>query len=488
MSLSACGKTTELICDDCGVTFVANGDYSEELKEDAELQEAFGVDLYSFYCPDCRPDYMDSPISTHMLNVDLETIVAYRNGKSVSSSNNIDTNISILESTGMEPYYSAIDNSSGLCGIYDIEVKDWKTEPMFSSIQPYDTAGMALAEKDGYYGYIDQTGDTIIGFQFVDALSFNDLGLATVKMNQVGVVNRTGDFVIDPMYENITYRNNFIQVYTGKYFGLCNLEGDMIINPTYDEEFVFEGDYIYANEVNRWYNVFDQNGNSMLGSLKGVMKKDAAISSRIGKNEIVDGVTLPVNGILICSYSDSTKQDMYYRLFDTDFKLLQEQDYVYVSPFNSLGYAAAVPCEFEANEYGNLRMVDQGDWIIIGQGGSHYRDLPDMSELYRGGDSFRGDKYLYANDYYAYADWNGEALVNISTGEVTRWRTVTPVEGTQCIIAQDLQTDLWSLFDQDTLAASNCTEITYDPSCDSFALIRGGESETYYPIWTGPDN
>lgn len=480
MFLSACGKRSELVCDSCGVSFLGDGDYSEELERDAEIQEALGIDLYGFFCPDCRPEHTSGISAYGMSEEDLERLEAYDRGETLPPTSNINDDVTIIGSTGMEPYYIAEDHTSGLNGIYDTDAGEWKTDPMFSTIYPYDTNGMALAERDGYYGYIDQTGVTIIGFQFADALSFNELGLATVKMNQVGVINRAGDFLIDPMYEKITYRNNFIQVYDGRHFGLYNLEGDMIIDPTYNEEFVFEGDYIYANKSNRWYAVFDQNGNSMLSSLRGVMKKDAAISPRIGENEIVDGVSLPVNGILICSYADSTLQ--YYRLFDTEFNLLQEQDYAYISPFNSLGYAAAVPCEFKKNEYGNLHMTDQGDWILIGQDGSHYRDLPDMSELYQGGDSVFGNKYLYANDYYAYADWSGETLVNISNGEVSKWKTVTPVEGTQCIIAQDLQTDLWSLLDQDTLAASNCTEITYDPSCDSFTLTRGGESETYTPL------
>lgn len=478
--LSACGKRSELICDSCGVSFLGDADYSEQLKEDAELQEALGIDLYSFYCPDCRNEYAATALAVSFLTEEeYERLTAYRAGETVFSSSNIDDNITIVEPTGTEPYYVALDELSGLYGIYDISVGDWETNPIFSVINTYDSDGMALAQKDGYYGYINQIGGTVIGFQFKDAYPFNEKGCAVVRMNQVGVIDRVGTFIIEPMYQEITCCDNFIQVCDGRYYGLYNYEGDIVIAPEYKAEFLFIENYIYVLKNDRWYEVFDYDGNALLSSLRGVMAKDVALSSWVGENELVDGVSLPTHGIHVCHYSDSSTQFSYYRLFDSNLTLLKEQDYAYIAPFNELGYAAAVPCEFKATQFGYPTMDEKGDWIGINSDGMHFVDLPDIKGLYYGGDQYWGYKYLYINDYYGYAKWDGETLINISTGDVTRWKTIEPFDGTNYIIAQNDSTGLWTLFDGDIIVDSTCTEIAYDG--DAFYLTHGGETNAYMP-------
>lgn len=198
VSLSACGKRSELICDSCGVSFLGDADYSEQLKENAKIQEELGIDLYIFRCPDCRHEHAGSAISAlGMSPEDYERLEAYRRGEAVLSRGNIDDNVTIIESTGLEPYYIAADNISGLNGIYDIAIGKWESDPVFSAIDSYDSAGMAIAKRDDYYGYIDQKGDTVIGFQFSDAHPFCEQGCAVIRMNQVGVIDRTGKFIID---------------------------------------------------------------------------------------------------------------------------------------------------------------------------------------------------------------------------------------------------------------------------------------------------
>ena len=393
-----------------------------------------------------------------------------------------DDSITIVGPTGMEPYYIAIENTTDLYGIYDVMNEGWILEPTLLFIDTYDSAGMAMAQQGDYYGYIDQEGNTVIGFQFGEAQSFNERNFAPVRMNHFGVIDRMGNFIIEPMYDGISYNSDFIKVYNGKY-GLYDHEGNLIIAPEYDNDFIFDDQFIYTkayhNNYGDWYFLFDYTGDPKLDSLKWAITEDKNLFSEIGRGEIVEGVSIIQEGVLICDYCDSGRYESYYRLFDENLSLIIEQDYAFISPFNSFGYAAALPCDF-ARKVNALSKINDGNWIVIDTKGNVIADLPDMT-----GDShvdigYHGWRYLYANGYYAYAKWDGEALVNIATGDITRWEAIEPFDGTYCIIAQNESTGLWTLFDRDNIVDSTCTDIIFDG--EAFQLIHGGESKTYIPM------
>lgn len=79
---SYCEMSAELVCDNCGVTFREIGDYSKELKEDADIQEALGIDVYTFLCPNCRPECASGPVAAYFMSIeDAERVGAYRRGE-----------------------------------------------------------------------------------------------------------------------------------------------------------------------------------------------------------------------------------------------------------------------------------------------------------------------------------------------------------------------------------------------------------------------
>lgn len=427
-------------------------------------------------------------------SVNDETFVAYSdygNYPLTDSTNNrepkTDDSITIIGPTGMETYYIAIENTTGLYGIYDATNEGWILEPTLLFIDAYDSVGMAMAQQGDYYGYIDQEGNTVIGFQFSGAQPFNEKDFAPVRMNHVGVIDRVGNFIIEPMYDEITINDDFIIVYNGKY-GLYDCRGNLIIAPEYDNNFIFDDQFIYTkayhNNYGDWYYLFDYTGNPKLDSLKWAITEDRNLFSEIGRGELVKGVSILHQGVLICDYSDSRKYEGYYRLFDENLNLIIEQDYAFVSPFNSFGYAAALPCDFARNKNA-LSKVNDGNWVVIDTEGNIIADLPDMTGDSHNDIGYHGWRYMYANDYYAYAEWDGEALVNISTGEVTRWKSVEPIDSTYCIVAQNESTGLWTLFDGDIIVDNTCTEVIFDG--ETFQLIHGGESKTYTPIDRGWD-
>jgi hypothetical protein len=63
--------------------------------------------------------------------------------------------------------------------------------------------GLCAVEKDDKAGFIDQTGEIVIPFQFIWVESFSE-GLAKVRLEKegkYGFIDKEGDWVIQPMYE-----------------------------------------------------------------------------------------------------------------------------------------------------------------------------------------------------------------------------------------------------------------------------------------------
>lgn len=392
----------------------------------------------------------------------------------------INSNITIVGPTGRDSYYIAIENSTNLYGIYDTADSSWILEPTLLYIDTYDLAGMAMAQQGDYYGYIDQKGNTVIGFQFSEAQSFNDRDFAPVRMNHVGVIDRVGNFIIEPMYDGISYNSDFIKVYNGKY-GLYNCAGDLIIAPEYDDDFIIDEQFIYTkiyhNDFGDWYTVFDHSGNELLNSIP---------------FDNVRYISYPKNGIhLVCcdmrtGWSEPTQ---YYCIADMELNPVSDQKFAYISEFSSSGYAAAVSRSFYPEDaYGRLGTKD-GEWYIINLAGEKVSDLPsNIPSFSNSNGTFYHDVYYYVNNYWGLAkevSGYGDKLysVNIQSKEIQHWKTIEEFDGTNCIIAQNESTGLWTLFDGDVIVDSTCTEIIFDG--DSFQLIHGGESEKYNPIDRG---
>lgn len=144
---------------------------------------------------------MDPVFAQILSSEESEVLAAYKENKTIQGK--VDDDITIIEFTGTEPYYVAIDVSSGLYGIYDVVAGKWEAEPVYSIVGTYGSEELALAQKDGFYGFIDPMGNTVIGFQFVEADSFIN-GLARVCMNKRGIIDTNGTFVIDPIYEEVS--------------------------------------------------------------------------------------------------------------------------------------------------------------------------------------------------------------------------------------------------------------------------------------------
>ncbi len=474
--LTSCVKHSTLICDKCGKTFEGDDDYSKQLAREEEIMSALGIDLYSFFCDDCNDRFATCIAYKAMTPEDAARLEAYDAGKEIIASVGVDANVEILGPTDLDQYYIAEDNLTGLYGIYDISLNIWKTEPIFSAIYAFDANGLALAMKNDYYGYIDSNGNTVIGFQFLEADPFTN-GVARVRVNKWGVIDTEGSFVVDPMYEGISiYDNGYISVCDGEWYGLCDPTGRQIIDIKFLEGFKFTESRIYAccrieKDNNRfWYKLFDYEGNNLMDALS--VKNSQYVS-------------YPYENVQILCYKLQEIDNKFYNVLDENLNVIFGDGCAYISEFSSFGYAVAISTPTYSISWGNVELNYEGLFVIDKSGTRvcHLPNLPSYDTQYSsGGSEWRYTYDFYVNEYCAIAMGGSSGyLINLQTLEYSQWKRIVPLKDSNYVMVQDKNTELWSLYNGDNLIEDNCTNIEYSDSGinSQFKLYHGNEYILY---------
>ena len=86
---------------------------------------------------------------------------------------------------------------------------------IYEDARPFSEEGCAAVKRNGKWGFVDITGDEVIGFIFDDALSFGQ-HLAAVKQGEYwGYISKYGHVVIEPVfYEAKSFSNGSAPVLT----------------------------------------------------------------------------------------------------------------------------------------------------------------------------------------------------------------------------------------------------------------------------------
>jgi hypothetical protein len=88
------------------------------------------------------------------------------------------------------------------------------------------------AREDGKWGFIDNTGQLAIDFQYEQALDFSD-GMAAVKVGgSWGYIDESGTMAIAPQFPTgFSFYDGLAQVGVGHTMGFMNHHGDVVIEP-----------------------------------------------------------------------------------------------------------------------------------------------------------------------------------------------------------------------------------------------------------------
>ncbi|MDO6810621.1 WG repeat-containing protein [Zobellia galactanivorans] len=72
----------------------------------------------------------------------------------------------------------------------------------------FESDSFVFNTKDNTYGYLDKNGNVIIDDIFEDAYNFHGKYAIAKKNGKYGIINKKGEFVLQPIYQNITFENN----------------------------------------------------------------------------------------------------------------------------------------------------------------------------------------------------------------------------------------------------------------------------------------
>ncbi len=97
--------------------------------------------------------------------------------------------------------------------------------------------GLATVAVDGKYGYIDEMKNVKIQPQYIDAKAFKNNYAEVMTADSLwGLIDKKGDFVINPKYKNLNYiSDNFILFYEKEAWGVIDINGKEKQKPIYKE-------------------------------------------------------------------------------------------------------------------------------------------------------------------------------------------------------------------------------------------------------------
>lgn len=354
--------------------------------------------------------------------------------------------------------------------------------------------GLALVKKDGYYGYIDERGNAVIGFYYDMATSFDpEYQLAIVGTGGgKGVIDYNGELVVDTQYIDVYFDSGFIVVSEDKNMmgdllncGIYTTTGNHIIEDRY-REFYFSDNKIYANDDYESFghsksslgDVYDFNGTNLLNE-----------EPLLGATAI----TPPYNGICIVQYDDvfyyslnGSHEYSYYLYCDENLNLVYNAKLSSATAFNKLGYA--IVCHSLCN---NLDNISEDTVRYFGMRGNQYFILQNnemgIQEVQRLPEPDYLESYKTINDYYIVlhdGHGNGSDML-LDRGSLNKISCYNPsmVDGTNCIIVQNENSELYGLYDGRELVKDYLfNNIVYDSYTNTFLLTRGAEIEEYVPI------
>lgn len=127
----------------------------------------------------------------------------------------------------------------------------WLIEPQFNRVGDFSANGLAPAEINSLWGYINASGQWVITPQFHSAYSFDKNGLAMVftsdgrgGIRSHGDINVFGQLVTKPQSDN-----GLIEAGKDKKRGFINAQGQWIIEPRFDETKPFSNNNLAAAKI-----------------------------------------------------------------------------------------------------------------------------------------------------------------------------------------------------------------------------------------------
>ncbi|UKN02160.1 WG repeat-containing protein [Paracrocinitomix mangrovi] len=201
-----------------------------------------------------------------LLDFEYDYIGKYLNGVSIieleDQFNYVDKEGKILLSQWVDTYteyrtfamfnngYAKVSSDKGFNLIDTLGTKLFKTD--WEDVGYY--SDRIAVKKSGKWGYVNPKGQKIIPFEFTYAYSFKGKSAVVQQSPFYGVINKKGEFDIDPLQEELVQLNDtvFVAKSLGKY-GLISSKGDTLLPYNYVKIEPIDEKIVKVEENNELY-------------------------------------------------------------------------------------------------------------------------------------------------------------------------------------------------------------------------------------------
>lgn len=187
------------------------------------------------------------------------------------------------------------------------------TKDNYKSAEAKLLPALKNTSNGSFYGYVDITGKMIIYPKFARAYDFNSEDLAIAYYNnKAGLINTKGDFVINPIYDEISDFKEMRAVFNiDNYMGVMNEKGQILTNKKYS----FISDY--------------SNGMALVSNIS------SDDNSKYGYIDMDGNEVIPVQYLSADSFKEDTAlvklNNSLYALIDKKGNVIQSYNYPYVA-------------------------------------------------------------------------------------------------------------------------------------------------------------
>jgi hypothetical protein len=135
----------------------------------------------------------------------------------------------------------------------DIPLWKWAIQPQFEEVGNF-FEGLARAEQNGKWGFIDKTGKWIIQPKFDYRVGDFSEGLARAGQNdKYGYIDKTGEWVIQPQFDyGWSFSEGLALAYQNGKWGFIDKTGKWVIEPQFDNVGYFSESLACAKQNDKW--------------------------------------------------------------------------------------------------------------------------------------------------------------------------------------------------------------------------------------------
>jgi len=132
--------------------------------------------------------------------------------------------------------------------------------PQFTETADFSEGLCRVFDKEGLQGYIDEAGEIVVNYKYHNAKDFKDNKAIVYEDGKAGVINKKGNYIINPLYDNLVCDGDKYLYNKGNKWGWLDKDGKIEINHQFRYAYPFNGQDLAPVAKNDEWGFIDKEG------------------------------------------------------------------------------------------------------------------------------------------------------------------------------------------------------------------------------------